>query len=440
MRLLFLCHAHPDLQAGGTEIFSHGLFRALRRRPGFRGAYLAGTSAGQRPPSPGTPFQAIEGAADELLLWTGGFDPFFLSQTDLHGVMPSLAAFLAEQRPDIVHVHHLMTLGVEVVALIRRVVPRARIVMTLHDYYALCANDGQMVTTSGALCRAASSDACQRCFPDRSATDTRLRQLAVQGALRGMDQLVSPSSFLRDRLVAHGVPGERITVLPNGIARDAPAPHRPLAAAGLGRRDRFGFFGHINRFKGATLALQASAGLSRAGVAHAMALHGGTAHQAPDVLAGFSEALRCAPDARHGGAYQRADLPRLMAAVDWVVVPSLWWENAPLVIQEAFLHRRPVICADIGGMAEMVRDGVDGLHFPVGDPAALTDAMHRAADEPGLWQRLVDAIEAPSSIEDAADAHEALYRDVLARRRPSGVMQRQLALQPGAVRPSRSAA
>ena len=57
-----------------------------------------------------------------------------------------------------------------------------------------------------------------------------------------------------------------------------------------------------------------------------------------------------------------------MAEVDWVVVPSIWWENAPLVIQEAFRHRRPVICGDIGGMAEMVRDGVDGLHAPVERP------------------------------------------------------------------------
>lgn len=428
MRILFLCHAHPSLQAGGTEIFSHGLFRTLRRA-GHEGAYLAGASAGQRPPSPGTPFQAVEGAADELLLWTAGFDPYFLSQTDLHGVTPALAAFLAELRPDIVHIHHLLTLGTEIVALIRRVLPRARIVMTLHDYYALCANDGQMVTTSGALCRTATPDACHRCHPARSTTDARLRQLAVGGALREVDQLVSPSRFLRDRLVAHGVPGDRIAVLPNGIAAELPAPHRPDA-----RRDRFGFFGHVNRFKGATLAVQASARLSRAGVAHALTLHGGTAHQAPDVLDAFRDALLAAPDARHAGAYDRADLPRLMAAVDWVVVPSVWWENAPLVIQEAFLHRRPVICADIGGMAEMVRDGVDGVHFPVGDPAGLADALQRAAGEPGLWQRLADAILPPPSMKDAADAHEALYRAVLAR--PSKPARRQ----PGLSRASRSAA
>ena len=71
------------------------------------------------------------------------------------------------------------------------------------------------------------------------------------------------------------------------------------------------------------------------------------------------------------GKYDHDDLPRLMAEIDWVVVPSRWWENSPLVIQEAFLHGRPVICSDIGGMAEKVTDGVDGLHFRVGDPRSL---------------------------------------------------------------------
>ncbi len=64
-------------------------------------------------------------------------------------------------------------------------------------------------------------------------------------------------------------------------------------------------------------------------------------------------------------------LDELMAGVDWVVVPSIWWENSPLVIQEAFAHGRPVICSDIGGMAEKVTDGVNGLHFRAATRSSL---------------------------------------------------------------------
>ena len=78
----------------------------------------------------------------------------------------------------------------------------------------------------------------------------------------------------------------------------------------------------------------------------------------------------------------------MMAAVDWVVVPSVWWENSPLVIQEAFAAGRPVICSDIGGMAEKVSDGINGLHFRIGDPEDLAATIHRAVGTPGLWDHL----------------------------------------------------
>ncbi len=412
MKVLFLCHSHPDLQAGGTEIFAHALFRALRER-GVEGMFLSGTASHQRPPSPGTALQAAGSQADELLLWTAGFDSFFLSQTDLHGVVPDLVEVLREVHPDIVHIHHVLQLGLETVGLIRRVLPQAKIIATLHDFYPICASDGQMTTPAGLLCHQASTDACRRCFPDRSATDFRLRALHVAGAFDAIDRFVSPSRFLRERYVASGLAAERIVVLPNGLVPADPAPHR---VAPDGRRDRFAFFGHINRFKGAGVALHASARLSQAGVAHTLALHGGTMFQPEPVLERFAADLALAPGARHAGPYRRADLGRLMAAADWIVVPSIWWENAPLVIQEAFQHRRPVISANIGGMAEMVADGTNGLHADVGDPASFAAAMRRGIEQQGLWQSLVDAIEPPTSIAESADAHLALYASLPIRR------------------------
>ncbi len=413
MRLLFLCHSHPELQAGGTEIFSRDLFRELRARHAMLGAYLAGTSAGQRPAAPGTAFQGTGTGSDELLLWTAGFDTFHLSQTDIHGVVPELTAFLRQLRPEIVHVHHVLQLGVEVLPLIRRLLPAAQIVMTLHDYYAICAQDGQMCTPDGLLCAGSSLDACRRCLPDRSATEFRLRDLHIRGALRVVDRFVAPSRFLRDRFVEWGIEPERIEVIRNGLPPATPAAPR---SSPDGRRDRFGFFGHINRFKGATVAAEASGRLSRTGIAHALTVHGGTAFQTEDTVARFRRALDAAPDARYAGPYRRSDQSRLMAAVDWVVVPSIWWENAPLVIQEAFLHGRPVLCSDVGGMAEAVRDAIDGLHVPVGDAAALAQAMHRAAEEPDLWRRLACNIATPRTVADAAADHAALYADLLRTR------------------------
>ncbi|MDT7952362.1 MAG: glycosyltransferase family 4 protein [Acetobacteraceae bacterium] len=411
MKVLFLLHAHPDLQAGGTEIFARDLFRTLRAR-GVDGMLLAGTGAHQRPPSPGTPFQTVGSAADEFLAWSGGFDPFFLSQIDLHGLSHPLADLLCEQQPDIVHFHHVVTLGVELIGLVRRCLPRARIVMTLHDYYPICANDGQMVTTTGMLCSGASPDACHRCFPDRSLTDFKLRELHVRRALEQVDHFVSPSRFLRDRYVAWGIAPELIDVVPNGFVPVHPTPARPAR-----RRDRFAFFGHINRFKGATVALEASSSLSARGFAHRLALFGGTDHQTEALLSRFSNACENAPDARYRGRYNRAEIPRLIADADWVIFPSEWWENAPLVINEAFQHWRPVICSNIGGAAEIVADGVNGLHFSVSDPRDLAQVMQRAVEEDGLWQKLVDGIVPPVGIDDSVTRHLDLYAKLLTAQR-----------------------
>jgi glycosyltransferase involved in cell wall biosynthesis len=416
MKLLFLCHGHPALQAGGTEVAALALFRALREA-GAKGLFVAGVSALHRPASPGTPFQAVGDAPDELLMRTEAFDRFMLSQTDLHGIGLEFGRLLADERPDVVHIHHPLLIGVEALHLIRRTLPSARIVLTLHDYYAICANEGLMRTTDGRLCRAASIDACRRCLPERSATELRLRELHIRAMYRLVDHFIAPSRFLADRHIAWGLPAERISVLPNGLADAEPAAHRPLAGR-TAPRDRFAFFGHINVPKGVTVALAASALLSEEGVGHALSVHGGNEFQTPEFLARFEAQLAAAPAARYRGRYDRAALPALMAEADWVVMPSVWWENAPLVIQEAFQHRRPVIASAIGGMAEMVRDGVDGLLVPPDDPAALAAAMRRAATEPGLWRALVRNIQRPVTVAAAARRHAALYRALLAGAQP----------------------
>ena len=87
------------------------------------------------------------------------------------------------------------------------------------------------------------------------------------------------------------------------------------------------------------------------------------------------------------GRYDQADAVGLMQTVGWVVVPSIWWENSPVVIQEAKRAGTPLIVSDIGGMAEKVTPGVDGLHFRRASPMDLARALAEAAD-PALRQAM----------------------------------------------------
>jgi len=145
-----------------------------------------------------------------------------------------------------------------------------------------------------------------------------------------------------------------------------------------------------------------------------LSMYGGLEFQPPEFQERFRVQLGGLKRVRYGGGYQRDELATLTAEADWVIVPSTWWENAPLVIEEALQHRRPVICSDIGGMAERVRAGVEGIHFRAGDAASLADALRRAATEEGLWDELVGRIEPVRTIAQSARDHALLYGKLLA--------------------------
>jgi glycosyltransferase involved in cell wall biosynthesis len=95
------------------------------------------------------------------------------------------------------------------------------------------------------------------------------------------------------------------------------------------------------------------------------------------------------------------------------VVPSLWWENSPITIHEAFLAGVPVVASDQGGMAELVQDGVNGFLFRMGDAADLARALMRFVSDPSLVERLRPRREAIRDIREDALATEAHYRRLI---------------------------
>ncbi len=125
-----------------------------------------------------------------------------------------------------------------------------------------------------------------------------------------------------------------------------------------------GFFGQLSVLKGVGVLLDAAEELRRRpprGGRVRIEIWGDASNQPPELRTRDRAAVAGEP---LGGELQRPyendQVIGLMQRCHAVVVPSIWWENSPLVIQEAFMARRPVICSDIGGMAEKVRDGVDG--------------------------------------------------------------------------------
>lgn len=407
MRLLSIVHNHSSLHVGGTELVAEALHQCYADVPGVEATLMAAVDPTQRPGLPGTCISAAKDDPSVFLFRAPGFDVMGQSRFSLEPLLYDFKWFLEERRPDIVHIHHFNHFGVEILALIRSVRPRAKIIVTLHDYYLICANDGLMYTTGGERCRAPVPSDCSRCFPDRVAGLFASRKLFIQKHLELADCLVAPSDFLRQRFVDWGIPASRIKVVRNGWTTAAGAGDDPIDIR------RFALLGNLRLTKGTLVALEAFLeAIRRTGADDqppTLDVFGAPLYQ-PD---GFKDRVRDLVDRADGairmrGVYRHEEVGDLLRSIAWVVVPSLWWENAPLVINEAFNLGRPVLCSDVGGMAEAVRDRCDGLHVRAGDVHAWTDAILEASGNRDLWDQMNSQIQSPRSPREAAEEYLSL--------------------------------
>lgn len=416
-RLLVIAHNHPSFHPGGTEIVAHGLFRYWRDAAGKDVHFIAAASPEQRLANPGTVMQSLPGARNEYLVRVGQYDWFHHLQRDKIAVFTELGELLQTLRPAVVHLHHFLGFGSEILPFIRRCLPDAVVVLTVHDYYFACHNDGIMVKVgSNRLCHRSGIDACHACFPQVPAGSFKLRDLNLRHHFAMVDHLVAPSEVMRDRLADWGIDPDRISVIRNGRDIGAAVPARDLRPGD--RRTRFAVLGNVSPAKGQKVALQALRLLLAEGFRDAeLAIHGAPIFQTDDFKAEIESLIAaCDGHARMLGGYESHELANRVSAADWIVMPSLWWENAPLVLDEAFHHGRPPICGDVGGMAERVSDGVNGLHFAIGDARALADRMRVAVESTDLWQDLRGHAPATRDAAACARDYEALF-DRLVRRR-----------------------
>jgi glycosyltransferase involved in cell wall biosynthesis len=132
------------------------------------------------------------------------------------------------------------------------------------------------------------------------------------------------------------------------------------------------------------------------------------------MFAGYIAGVRAAagddPRIAFAGPYGEEQASDVFAGMDALVVPSTWYENTPFVVLEAFAAGVPVLASDLGGLTEIVQDGVDGLLFRAGDAPSLQSAIERLCGEPGLYERLRP--KAPHGIDADFARFLPLYRGV----------------------------
>ena len=414
VKILIASHSHPQLSKGGAEISAFQLFNELRVLPGYE-AWFLGCDQGRINQKLGAtisqPF-----SDREYVYAPGAYDWFKFANNDVN-FPQAFRTLLQRLQPQVIHFHHYITLGVEAFLHVHETLPECKIVLTLHEYLALCHHFGQMITKQDrSLCYEASPTACAVCFEKFSSSDFFLRKLYIQRFFELVDHFIAPSEFLAERYIEWGVPKARMSVIENVI----PLPkRRQTIVTPVDRSDllRIGFFGQISFLKGINVLLEAADILHDRNVNNIVfEIYGDYRSQPPDFQADFLARLaKAGRNVKFNGPYDQNHVDRLMQSVNLILMPSIWWENSPVVIQEALRNRRPVVCSDIGGMAEKIRDGMDGFHFPVGNSTALASLLFKLAKAPAKLGKLQSTMRSPPLVNDILSRHTQLYGSLCSR-------------------------
>jgi glycosyltransferase involved in cell wall biosynthesis len=404
-KVLIVSHHHPELMRGGAQQIAYELFQGLQNQPGIDAVFLASTdNAFPALYKSGACITGFDQRPNEFLFLPAEYKGTWHSSSSVR-LVEAYCEFLETVRPDIVHFHHFLTFGIDLLSLTKKILPDARLVFTFHEFLSICDASGHMVRrTDQSLCSQASSVRCHQCFPHLPPEHFSLRKMWFMRHLEDVDVFTCPSRFMIDRYVAWGLDAAKIHHVTNALHDVTQGSVFP---AGEGPKNRFGFFGQMVDSKGIQIILRAVAILREQGFTNfKVELNGDNLQHASPPIAKEIEAFFAEENGRpfaqrivyNNGSYPVDQLASRMARVDWSIVPSLWEEAFCLVVSEAWAFRRPVICSNVGALAERVADNVDGLHFTRGDPDALAAAILRACTETGLWERLSGAIPEPPAL------------------------------------------
>lgn len=352
------------------------------------------------------------------------------------------AKILDEFQPDIVHFFHLNRLGTGLIEeSVRHGVP---CFMTPTDFWSICTT-AQLVYPDGSLCSGPSADSgnCVKHFAQSNSRNevvrsiarnlpvpaadllvrlTRRRQLPPYPLqvevdalgerlhrnvrrLNHLQRIVAPNQFMQKKLVEHGVHAELVVCSAFGI--ELPAMNAPIRGSEKSRPVQIGFIGTLAPHKGSHVLLEAFRSLPEA---DAVLRIYGNANEFPDYAAQLS--ALAAGDARIelSGVFPNTKIAEVMAGLDVLVVPSLWYENTPLVIYSAQASRCVVVASNHPGISEVVRDNVTGLLFEPGDVQGLAGALKQVISDPDLLARLSANTVQPKSIGTYVDELAEIWR------------------------------
>ena len=455
LKLLFVIHDFLPKHVAGTEIYTYNLVKRLAERHDVHLLFCEARHEQER--------YTVSTGHYENLPYTEvvhNYQWASFEETYRDPRMDDIFRDVLDRvQPDLVHIQHLHYFSIDFIPIAKEL--GLPVVYTLHEFMLMCARGGQLLREDMEICERPVPEKCADCIrhqpladdygaPDRrramrrmsdrvpiglrdaferfvgpaapaelddttrpiytAAAAERLRYLGER--MKAVDLFISPSAFLRERFVdVDMIAPDRIIHSDNGfdLAPFSDYAHRPSETL------RFGFVGTIAEYKGVHVLVEAFDAIEDDGVE--LQIWGDV-----ETFQGYKERLLPMlrnPRIKLRGRFDPKKIADVLADIDVLIVPSLWFENSPLTIHEAWLAGIPVIASDRGGMAELVEDEVGGLHFRLGDAEDLRAKIRRFIDDRTLVDRLRRGLGEVKDIDDNAREIEGYYHDLLVGARPA---------------------
>lgn len=446
VRILLTVHQFLPEYCSGTEMLTYWTARALRAL-GHEVRVLT-ASLDRARPLPATPLDTYEHEGFSVYRFhpraQGGGHPTnpMVAEYDNPAAARACGQILAEFCPDVVHCFHLSRLSASLIDTCKA--SGTPIVLTATDYWLLCPTtqlhlpdgtscpgpDGSGVNClrhllrwtgrtrwaalaaalpQGALARAIS--ACRAPLLRGNGLASRVRALAdragfLRARLNALDRVLVPTRLMGRLLTDQGLDPARIVYCPFGIPEQPPrSQDKPLGFPASSIL-RVGFIGTFVEHKGAHILIAAVRRLSHAPIQ--LSLYG-NGRDFPEYASGLKEQAKGDERIRFLGTFASEDLGEVLAGLDVLVVPSLWYENTPLVVLSAQGVGCPVVATNVPGLSEVLSHESNGLLFTPGDVEGLARLLQRLLHQPELLGHLRRNARAPKSIATYATECLALY-------------------------------
>ena len=474
MRILHVTHEFPPYEFAGTAIYTYNIVKAQAERHEL---HVFSRLADDSVPDYKVIDERRQGYTVRLMNRPElGWDPFDASYTD-ERAEKIFTDTIDELRPDLVHFQHLLGLSYTCLEEVRK--RGISVVMTLHDFWAMCPMGQRMCYTDNTLCDEIVFSKCGPCvfgkgwsFDDEdpaphasgagqgrfgaffdhryrytpgklgrkpraavwaaaktvgswvgmssdlpaprvlSNNPFAVRWRRMQEALSHADLLITPSGFLRDEFIRlFDVAPDRIVHSLNGMKFDHVTAHPRTPAKEI----RFGFMGSIIPTKGVHVLIEAAKKLKDV-PGFCVDIYGAPNRWTTQYAEDLEKSVEGYDHIHMRGRFDNKQVGRVLSKMDVLVVPSIWYENAPLTLNEAAMTKTPVLASDRGGMLEFVRDNEFGRTFKLGDPDDLAREMKRLIDNPGDIPGLARNDVRIKPVEENAVELIGVYEDLLAGR------------------------